>query len=60
MKPYTGTTVMTTDVATGKIVKHDEYWDTSSVDVFLSIFWKDFGVPPAPSVAELKHQENEA
>lgn len=60
MKPYTGTTVMTTDVATGKIVKHNEYWDTSSVDVFLSIFWKGFGAPPAPPAEELRRQENSA
>lgn len=50
IKPYTGVTryVQNSD---GLISKHLETWDTSIIDVFLSVFWKGFGVPPAPPVA---------
>lgn len=50
IKPYTGVTryVQNSD---GLIAKHLETWDTSIIDVFLSVFWKGFGAPPAPPVS---------
>jgi hypothetical protein len=60
MKPYTGKTRMTTDPKTGKIQEHIESWDTSAVDVFVSIFWKGFGAPPAPPAEELKRRAQQA
>ena len=54
MKPYTGSTVYTTEKRTGKIVKQAETWDNSVLDVFISIFNKSFGAPPAPPADELR------
>jgi len=49
IKPYTGATryVQNSD---GLIAKHLETWDTSIADVFISVFFKGFGAPPAPPV----------
>ena len=30
-----------------------ETWDISALDAIISLFFKDFGAPPAPPVAEL-------
>lgn len=49
IKPYTGVTHYVQD-SDGLISKHLETWDTSIIDVFLSVFWKGFGAPPAPPV----------
>lgn len=57
MKPYTGSTIYTLDESTGQIVDQKESWDSSAVDVFVSIFWKGFGVPPAPPADELRKRK---
>ncbi|GLC45237.1 hypothetical protein PLESTB_000721900 [Pleodorina starrii] len=50
IKPYTGTTVYTIS-DDGKVVRHEETWDISTVDAFVSTFLPGFGAPPAPPVA---------
>ncbi|KAG2435909.1 hypothetical protein HXX76_007104 [Chlamydomonas incerta] len=49
IKPYTGTTLYT--IAGGKVVRHEETWDISTLDAFVSTFIPSFGAPPAPPVA---------
>lgn len=49
IKPYTGTTIYTTNAA-GLIAMHQEEWDISALDAFVSIVWPGFGAPPAPDV----------
>lgn len=49
-KPYTGTTLYVTG-PDGLISQHTETWDISPVDVFVSLFFPAFGIPPAPEVA---------
>jgi hypothetical protein len=56
-KPYTGTTLYTTDERTGLIVSQDEAWDISQLDVFVSLFLPSFGAPPAPPADVLRGQE---
>ncbi|KAF8060078.1 hypothetical protein HT031_005017 [Scenedesmus sp. PABB004] len=55
IKPYTGTTVYTLDEASGLITRHEETWDISAADAFISTLLPGlgFGAPPAPPVAEL-------
>lgn len=50
IKPYTGTTVYILG-DDGKIVRHEETWDISTLDAFLSTLVPSFGAPPAPPVA---------
>eukprot|EP00775_Hariotina_reticulata_P010433 gene10433-10591_t len=52
IKPYTGTTVYTMNDSTGLIVRHDESWDISALDAFVSTLLPglNFGAPPAPPV----------
>ncbi|EFJ46803.1 hypothetical protein VOLCADRAFT_92622 [Volvox carteri f. nagariensis] len=49
IKPYTGTTVYTLS-DDGKVIRHEETWDISTVDAFVSTFFPGFGAPPAPPV----------
>eukprot|EP00798_Chlamydomonas_sp_ICE-L_P026411 gene26411-17510_t len=49
IKPYTGTTLYTLDDK-GLISKHEETWDISAADAFLSTVIPGFGAPPAPPV----------
>ncbi|KAG2433110.1 hypothetical protein HYH02_012813 [Chlamydomonas schloesseri] len=49
IKPYTGTTVYT--IRDGRVVRHEETWDISTLDAFVSTFIPSFGAPPAPPVA---------
>jgi hypothetical protein len=55
-KPYTGTTLYTTDERTGLIVNQDESWDISTLDVFVSLFVPSFGFPAAPPAEVLRAQ----
>jgi len=52
IKPYTGTTVYTMDDSSGLIVRHDETWDISALDAFVSTLVPglNFGAAPAPPV----------
>ncbi|KXZ49046.1 hypothetical protein GPECTOR_23g132 [Gonium pectorale] len=50
IKPYTGTTLYTLS-DDGRVVRHEETWDISTVDAFVSTFLPGFGAPPAPPVA---------
>lgn len=50
IKPYTGTTRYVLDAA-GLISKHEETWDISAADAFISTFLPGFGAPPAPPVS---------
>lgn len=49
IKPYTGTTVYTISDA-GQVARHEETWDISTLDAFVSTFVPSFGAPPAPHV----------
>ncbi|PNH11715.1 hypothetical protein TSOC_001413, partial [Tetrabaena socialis] len=49
IKPYTGTTVYTIS-PDRRVVRHEETWDISTVDAFVSTFFPGFGAPPAPPV----------
>ncbi|KAF6258407.1 hypothetical protein COO60DRAFT_1127701 [Scenedesmus sp. NREL 46B-D3] len=52
IKPYTGSTVYTVDEGSGLITRHDEAWDISAVDAFVSTLFPGlkYGAPPAPPV----------
>jgi hypothetical protein len=52
IKPYTGSTVYTVDEASGLITRHDETWDITAVDAFVSTLFPglNYGAPPAPPV----------
>ncbi|KAI8474812.1 MAG: hypothetical protein J3K34DRAFT_406682, partial [Monoraphidium minutum] len=50
IKPYTGTTRYVLD-ASGLIKLHEETWDISAADAFISTFLPGYGAPPAPPVA---------
>ena len=53
-KPYTGKTVYTLSNQTGKIVRQDETWDISQLDVFVGLFFPQFGAPAAPPADVLR------
>lgn len=53
IKPYVGQTTYTFD-DDALICSHVETWQVSVVDAFISVVVKGFGVPPAPSGAELR------
>lgn len=50
IKPYTGTTVYHINDA-GLIDRHEETWDISALDAFVSTFVPSFGAPPAPPIS---------
>ncbi|KAG2488803.1 hypothetical protein HYH03_012603 [Edaphochlamys debaryana] len=50
IKPYTGSTVYTLG-EDGRVVRHEETWDISALDAFVSTLIPGFGAPPAPPVA---------
>lgn len=52
IKPYTGMTTYHFDEQ-GLIYRHEEQWDLSAFDAFVSVVIPSFGVPPAPQVHEL-------
>jgi hypothetical protein len=43
--------------ADGLVVAHEETWDVSAADAFISVFLPKFGAPPAPPIAELRKAE---
>eukprot|EP00884_Botryococcus_braunii_P017435 jgi/Botrbrau1/4375/Bobra.105_2s0021.1 len=48
-KPYTGSTLYTTNDQ-GLIFKHEETWDISPLEAVISVFFPEYGTPPAPPV----------
>ncbi|WIA33788.1 hypothetical protein OEZ86_006901 [Tetradesmus obliquus] len=52
IKPYTGSTLYTVDEASGLISRHEEEWDITAVDAFVSTLFPglNYGAPPAPPV----------
>jgi len=55
-KPYTGKTVYSLSDETGKIVRQDETWDISQLDVFVGLFFPQLGAPAAPPAGELRQK----
>jgi hypothetical protein len=55
-KPYTGRTVYTLSKDTGKVMRQDETWDISQLDVFMGLFLPQFGAPPAPPADVLRQR----
>lgn len=55
-KPYTGKTVYSISNQTGKIVRQDETWDISQLDVFVGLFFPKLGAPAAPPADELRQK----
>jgi len=55
MKPWTGSTTYHIDPASGLVVNHQEHWDISVPDAFLSTLlpWLRFGAPAAIPVDDL-------
>jgi len=41
----------------GLIKLHQETWDITATDAFVSTFLPSYGAPPAPPVAELGRQQ---
>lgn len=59
IKPYVGKTVYSFD-EDGLVCSHVETWRISVVDAFLSVVWKGFGAPPAPSIEVLREERKRA
>lgn len=59
-KPYTGKTVYTLSKDTGKVLRQDETWDISQLDVFVGLFFPQFGAPAAPPADVLRQQTTQA
>jgi hypothetical protein len=54
--PPKGTTQYSLDAA-GLISRHEETWDISAADAFISTFLPAYGAPPAPPVEVLRGQQ---
>lgn len=55
-KPYTGKTVYTLSSESGKIVRQDETWDISQLDVLVGLFFPQLGPPAAPPADVLRQK----
>lgn len=49
LKPYTGTTMYRVN-QDGLVFEHNEQWDISALDAFVSVLFPTFGSPPAAPV----------
>lgn len=56
IKPYLGSTIYEFDEC-GLVRNHNETWQISAFDAFVSVFWKGFGAPPAPPADVVREQK---